>query len=1094
MRAVEIMRRVFDKSNSAFHRPKPYLLPVITIIKVVSTTVKQRVRITNFTIFLIGALLGLCASLILLRGFLFSPGVVAYWDLHWWYSSSIYPMHHLWDEGLQSPVVVNNMLGLLPFYLFPSEFGERLLFVSMFTIMGMSMFFTAFKLTAPRHTTARVPLIAATLATLFFMLNPVVCTWWWCWDLMWYYAFLPLLLYFSYTAFRDIHSLRKSQFLKRAILIALVLSVMAVCARMPIYFPILILAFFAGFSRPFLGYLKRSVLLTGLVLVLYMAFSAVWLIPTTLMAEYTPYWYVTTRQYLYAATANSDSTLPNVVTLQAIVSQFLKQIFTHSGSLATMWKVSVIAIPVIAFASFLFRRSKLVIWLVIFALAFIFLGKGTNPPFGGFYEWLAFDSPVFSSIGWVIRKPYLWHMPQMFCYAVLAGLTISYLLGFIKDKRRWSKLRKVLFVLLIPVFVAVPLISGYPLLSGDMNGTMKPRELTASWISFNQWMEDEGSEGKIIDHPAPPWWGLPRARLPHYYSGIKPVQSFLFTPFIRDSLANTVRLGELQSVYNSRYLLLWSDQVGSNREAVFAAIDRQEDLKLVQQFGPIYLYESSTDSSLIKASDQSVVALGGLDNMLTLTTIDAYNFGDFPVVFLDQSGSSSDCISEAKILLSNQGNMDLYLSLLDQDYVIKPFDHVDLNPETQWQKATIPYWYYQIRNVGLKLWQHDYGEKFVWAQGRNPLDMSFSVDNTGNYDVFVRCLHSEYSADGIEVSLDSELIGQVVTRSDIGEFRWDNLGTYNLPAGEHTLTLQNVRGFNAVNLLAVVPHGEVERYEEQVDNSIADIRLIYLWEAETALNISDSEVSDKYNGNASNGAVVNLSTGAKAWRDIEVLRSDEYRMVVRLNGSVRVGINNESFSVGRDELGFAYLDPIYLEKGIHRIELKAVSGGNSDLDVIWLYSVEGDNETIDDIFISEVNSARVIEYEKLSPTRYRATVTSDQPFMLSFAEAYHRLWIASVSGKEYPSVPLNSIGNGFWIEDTGELEIIIEFKPQRWFYWGAVISGLAVFCSFAFLFWNWKRKKWRWLRHPIMGNIQNAARTNVERFKKKVRSGNSVPE
>ena len=79
--------------------------------------------------------------------------------------------------------------------------------------------------------------------------------------------------------------------------------------------------------------------------------------------------------------------------------------------------------------------------------------------------------------------------------------------------------------------------------------------------------------------------------------------------------------------------------------------------------------------------------------------------------------------------------------------------------------------------------------------------------------------------------------------------------------------------------------------------------------------------------------------------------------------------------------------------------------------------------------------------------------------MLSFAETYHRLWVANVNGKEYTSVPLNSIGNGFWIEDTGELEVTIEFKPQRWFYTGAIISGIAVAGALLFLFWNWKRKR-----------------------------------
>jgi hypothetical protein len=564
---------------------------------------------------------------------------------------------------------------------------------------------------------------------------------------------------------------------------------------------------------------------------------------------------------------------------------------------------------------------------------------------------------------------------------------------------------------------------------------------------------------------------------------------------MRESIMDTLRYGELQSVYNAKYFLYWSDQMpGGKREAVFEALDRQKDLELAQQFGAVYLYGRTTDPSEIEASDQLIVAMGGIDNMLSLTTVDPFNFADFPVVFLDQAVSSGDRISDAEIVLSNQDNMDLYMSLLEQDYILAPFDYVDDDTDTVWFKATLPYWQYYSSNVGLKVWQNDYGENFVWTQGQSPLNMPFGVSEAGKYDIFVRCLHSEYGAEGIKALIDGELIKKVVTKNKIDEFRWDHLGTYNLEAGGHALTLESIRGYNAVNLFAVVPHGQLELYEKQVDEAIAGDRIVYIWEAESAFNISDAEVSDRYNGNASGGDVLNMSQDSKVWRDIEVLRGDEYRMAVRLNGSATVSIDEEAFSVDMDELGFTYLDLTYLEKGAHSIEVSAAGEKNSDLDVIWLYSVEGENETVEDIFTGEANSARVIAYEKLSPTRYRVTVTADAPFMLTFAESYNPLWVANVNGREYQETPVNSIGNGFWIEDTGELEILIEFKAQNWFYHGVIISFISIAIALAFLFWNWKRKKWQWLRHPSIGSIQNAAKTNIERIRQRLRSENSVPE
>jgi hypothetical protein len=157
------------------------------------------------------------------------------------------------------------------------------------------------------------------------------------------------------------------------------------------------------------------------------------------------------------------------------------------------------------------------------------------------------------------------------------------------------------------------------------------------------------------------------------------------------------------------------------------------------------------------------------------------------------------------------------------------------------------------------------------------------------------------------------------------------------------------------------------------------------------------------------------------------------------------------------DLGFAYADPVHLEKGVHNIEITP-STGQIDLDVVWLYTVERENESVEDIFVSEERTAQVVEFTKINPTKYRAVVNATQPFMLSFAESYEHLWVARVNGKEYHSIPLNGVVNGFWIEDQGELEITIEYKPQKYLYYGAVISVIGIVGALSFLIWDWRRR------------------------------------
>ena len=142
MRALEALKNWSWVSSPKI--PRLRLLLGLSFVFLVSLVkiLRSQLRISNFTICLMGILMGLGLGLILLRGFIFSPGIATYWDLTWWYSSHTYPLHYMWDEFIQGPVVVNHSLGYLLVSLFSPETAERLFYLLIFTVMGFSMFFT----------------------------------------------------------------------------------------------------------------------------------------------------------------------------------------------------------------------------------------------------------------------------------------------------------------------------------------------------------------------------------------------------------------------------------------------------------------------------------------------------------------------------------------------------------------------------------------------------------------------------------------------------------------------------------------------------------------------------------------------------------------------------------------------------------------------------------------------------------------------------------------------------------------------------------------------------------------------------------------
>jgi len=57
------------------------------------------------------------------------------------------------------------------------------------------------------------------------------------------------------------------------------------------------------------------------------------------------------------------------------------------------------------------------------------------------------------------------------------------------------------------------------------------------------------------------------------------------------------------------------------------------------------------------------------------------------------------------------------------------------------------------------------------------------------------------------------------------------------------------------------------------------------------------------------------------------------------------------------------------------------------------------------------------------------------------------------------SIPLYSIINGFWINETGNLEITIRYKPQDWFEIGLMISATTFIGCVGYLFYDWRKER-----------------------------------
>jgi hypothetical protein len=123
-----------------------------------------------------------------------------------------------------------------------------------------------------------------------------------------------------------------------------------------------------------------------------------------------------------------------------------------------------------------------------------------------------------------------------------------------------------------------------------------------------------------------------------------------------------------------------------------------------------------------------------------------------------------------------------------------------------------------------------------------------------------------------------------------------------------------------------------------------------------------------------------------------------------------------------------------------------------------------------DVTVTELSSMRI------SPTLWKVSANTTEPFVLAFLEAYDPLWHAYINGEKIRSIPLYNVINSFWINQTGQLEITIEYEPQRWFYIGCAISLTTFLACTGYLTYTCTKNKniphkiKQKLKHLLAGN------------------------
>ena len=193
------------------------------------------------------------------------------------------------------------------------------------------------------------------------------------------------------------------------------------------------------------------------------------------------------------------------------------------------------------------------------------------------------------------------------------------------------------------------------------------------------------------------------------------------------------------------------------------------------------------------------------------------------------------------------------------------------------------------------------------------MNLEFSVDTSDDYLLFIRYLMNNKGGN-VKIIIDDKLL-VLNTRDQISRFLWKNLGTFYLEKGNHKITLENINGFNSVNIFALISEKEYHKNQQENEKLLSNKTIIYLLEAENHFYIDKSHISSEFHEKTSNSEAVRLIQDEEIVKKIHIIQNGSYTIAINGKGSFDIQVNKTNINFDNLDLAYRYYGPIELKQG-----------------------------------------------------------------------------------------------------------------------------------------------------------------------------------
>lgn len=536
------------------------------------------------------------------------------------------------------------------------------------------------------------------------------------------------------------------------------------------------------------------------------------------------------------------------------------------------WFPATFIVPAFAFSTTLFVKRSLWKYTLTFSLMAILgivLAMGMKSPLN--YYHLLLVTPFLENYVWIFRDPDKWSFLIAFSYSFLIGIgsyRIFEIIGHFTRKSVSKNIMMVSFFLFL--LVGSVCVSSFPAYADTIQNELKPIRFPQEFDQLNEYLSNIKTD-KVFFMPYPSvetsWHKSGRvggiyqihSKIPSIESA-GPTSRNYYNFFVDSIIENRSKnIGSLIYPLGTSHIIFhndtWSVRDGSIDKVNLELLKRLNKLEGYENqanigFFSIYdAMENIPNNLQFNIPKHTIAATGGLDMLTSLNTIPSYDSLNSSVVFLNDVLSDNPGTFDTIAAQGSVSGLDLALSFLKTEDVVGLSTFTDTHdPVHSWSKsgALDPvnrYYHPYLESFGIKSWAFDFGKGLAITQrtGAN-LSIPIQLAEDTQYQGFLRYLENQRGGT-LRIYLDGQILGDINTLNNSNKYVWKRLfDTTNssliVPKGKHTLTIENLSGFNSVNILALVPHSEMERMDNLVTSLVNHTDIIYILEAESDFDLT----------------------------------------------------------------------------------------------------------------------------------------------------------------------------------------------------------------------------------------------------------------